>query len=77
MVGPPSQRIPVKFIGIFGPLSQRIPVIIFIRMVGPPSQRKPVIIRKYDSTSNVGMVPKKHGGSNICITLYTAITQLR
>ena len=30
-------------------------------------------IRKYDSTSYVGMVPKKHGGSNGCITRYTAI----
>ena len=32
-----------------------------------------VIIRKYDSTSHVGMVPKKHGGSNGCITHYTTI----
>ena len=29
-------------------------------------------IRKYDSTSHVRMVPKKHGGSNGCITHYTA-----
>ena len=34
-------------------------------------------IKKYDSTSYVGMVPKKQGGSNGCITRYTAITQLR
>ena len=34
-------------------------------------------IGKYDGTSHVGMVLKKHGGSNGCITRYTAITQLR
>ena len=29
-----------------------------------------VTIEKYDSTSHVGMVSKKHGGSNGCITVY-------
>ena len=34
-------------------------------------------IGKYNSTFYVGMVAKKHGGSNGCITCYMAITQLR
>ena len=33
-------------------------------------------IVKYDSTSHVGMIPKKHGSSNGCIMRYTVDAEI-